>query len=260
MISLLDVEEDVYQRLKQLEDNLSGWETKLKDFGAAYDIDRVQLCAPIPRPKKNIVCLGVNYAEHAEETKHDLPKFPVFFTKPPTVVIGPYDSIVLPKTSIQIDYEAELAFIFSKKGKNIPKEKALDYIAGYTIMNDVTARDLQRNHQQWFKGKGLDTFGPMGPYLVTKDEIPDPHCLRLKTTLNGQIMQNSNTRNLIFKIPELVSILSTDLTVEVGDIVSTGTPSGIGHTRNPPVYLKNNDIVEVEVEGIGMIRNHVVQG
>jgi acylpyruvate hydrolase len=199
----------------------------------------------------------VNYAEHANETKHDLPKLPIFFTKPPTSVIGPYDPIILPKSSSQIDYEAELAFVIGKKGKNIPQEKSWDYVAGYMVMNDVTARDLQRNHQQWYKGKGLDTFAPMGPQLVTKDEIPNPGNLRIASYLNGMRMQDSNTRNLIFGIPSIISSLSTDMTLEVGDIVATGTPSGIGHTRNPPVYLKPNDVVEVVVEEVGTIRNVV---
>ena len=258
MVSLLEGGDETLGKVRKLEEKLEEWEARLREQRTAYRENEVRLHAPIPRPRKNIVCLGVNYAEHAEETKHDVPKFPVFFTKPPTVVIGPYDPIVLPKSSKMIDYEAELAFVFGRKSKNIPEEKALDYVAGYTVMNDVTARDLQRNHQQWFKGKGLDTFGPMGPYLVTKDEIPDPHRLRLTTTLNGRIMQDSNTRNLIFKIPALVSILSADMTIEQGDIVSTGTPSGVGNARQPPIYLKAGDLVEVEVEGIGVLRNRVV--
>ena len=257
MLSLIECGEDSLERVRQLDKSLGEWGDKLKAAGYTYGEAEVHLLAPVPRPKKNIVCLGVNYAEHAEETGHELPRFPVFFTKPPTVIIGPYDLIHLPTCSSQIDYEGELAFVFGKKGKNIGREAALDYVAGHTVMNDVTARDLQSNHHQWFKGKGLDTFGPMGPYFVTKEEVPDPHGLRLRTWLNGKIMQDSTTRNMIFKIPALISSLSMDMTVEPGDIVSTGTPSGVGHSRKPPVYLKAGDLVEVEVEGVGVLRNKV---
>jgi 2-keto-4-pentenoate hydratase/2-oxohepta-3-ene-1,7-dioic acid hydratase in catechol pathway len=147
--------------------------------------------------------------------------------------------------------------VIGKEGKNIAKEESWDYVAGYMVMNDVTARDLQRNHQQWYKGKGLDTFAPMGPHLVTRDEISDPGNLKIASYLNGRKMQDSNTRNMIFGIPSIISSLSADMTLEVGDIVATGTPSGIGHARNPPVYLKPNDVVEVTVEQIGAIRNVV---
>jgi 2-keto-4-pentenoate hydratase/2-oxohepta-3-ene-1,7-dioic acid hydratase in catechol pathway len=257
MLSLIEGGDDTLERARQLDKSLVEWGGRLKAAGVTYGEAEVHLLAPIPRPRKNIVCLGVNYAEHAEETGHELPRFPVFFTKPPTVVIGPYDPIRLPTCSWQIDYEAELAFVFGRKGRNIGPENALDYVAGYMVMDDVTARDLQSNHQQWFKGKGLDTFGPMGPYFVTKEEVPNPHGLRLRTWLNGEVMQDSSTMNMIFKIPALVSCLSMDMTVEPGDIVSTGTPSGIGHSRSPPVYLKAGDLVEVEVEGVGVLRNKV---
>ena len=257
MISLLEGGDETLQRLRRLQNTIGKHKDNLNREGLAKSENKIKLCAPIPHPRKNIVCLGVNYAEHANETKHDLPKLPIFFTKPPTSVIGPYDPIILPKSSSQIDYEAELAFVIGKEGKNITREKSWDHVAGYMVMNDVTARDLQRNHQQWYKGKGLDTFAPMGPQLVTKEEVPDPGNLRIASYLNGNKMQDSNTRNLIFGIPSIISSLSADMTLEVGDIVATGTPSGIGHTRNPPVYLKPNDVVEVMVEQIGTIRNSV---
>jgi 2-keto-4-pentenoate hydratase/2-oxohepta-3-ene-1,7-dioic acid hydratase in catechol pathway len=257
MISLLEGGDETFQRLRRLQNAIEKHKDNRNREGLAKSEDKIKLCAPIPHPRKNIVCLGVNYAEHANETRHDLPKLPIFFTKPPTSVIGPYDSIILPKSSSQIDYEAELAFVIGKEGKNITREKSWDHVAGYMVMNDVTARDLQRNHQQWYKGKGLDTFAPMGPQLVTREEVPDPGNLRIASYLNGNKMQDSNTRNLIFGIPSIISSLSADMTLEVGDIVATGTPSGIGHTRNPPVYLKPNDVVEVMVEQIGTIRNSV---
>ncbi len=257
MISLLECGDETLPRLRRLQNAIGKHRDDLAREGLAKSEDEVQLCAPIPRPRKNIVCLGVNYVEHANETKHDPPKLPIFFTKPPTSVIGPYDPIILPTSSSQIDYEAELVFVIGKEGKNIAKEESWDYVAGYMVMNDVTARDLQRNHQQWYKGKGLDTFAPMGPHLVTREEISDPGNLKIASYLNGRKMQDSNTRNMIFGIPSIISSLSADMTLEVGDIVATGTPSGIGHTRNPPVYLKPNDVVEVTVEQIGTIRNVV---
>lgn len=219
-----------------------------------HDAASVQLTAPIPRPRKNVICLGLNYADHAEETRQPLPAHPVFFTKAPTSVIGPEAPIRLPRCSREVDYEVELAFVFGKGGRDLEDD---DAVVGYTVMNDVTARDLQRNHQQWFRGKSLDTFGPMGPYLVTKDEIPDPHRLNVGTRLNGAPMQASNTANLIFDIPTLVRHITADMTVEPGDIVSTGTPSGVGFTRIPPVFLRDGDVVEVWVGDVGTLRNSV---
>lgn len=225
---------------------------------AFSNFKEMKLLAPIPRTRKNIICLGLNYADHAEETNTPMPKKPIFFTKSPTSIIGPNDTIKIPKSSREIDYEVELAFIFGKKGKNISKKEAFNYIAGYTVFNDVTARDLQRKHLQWFKGKSLDTFAPMGPYLVTKDEVPNPHNLKLMMKVNGKIMQKSNTKNMFFKIPTLVETLSKDMTMEPGDIVATGTPAGVGFAKKPPIFLRSGDIVEASIEKIGIITNKVV--
>ena len=232
--------------------------------GTAIGLSRVKLAAPIPRPRKNIVCLGLNYPEHVAEGSRargepprPLPEVPVFFTKPPTSVIGPYDDIVYPRVTERLDYEVELAFVVGRGGKYISRGEAYRHIAGYMVFNDVTARDLQRRHQQWFKGKGCDTFAPMGPYLVTADEVGDPMNLDLWLKVNGEIRQSSNTRNMIFKVDEILSILSDGLTVEAGDIVATGTPSGVG-SAHPSGLLKIGDIVEAGVEKIGILRNRVV--
>lgn len=257
MISLLEEGLERARIVEEaVEDDLELIRTRIPE--AFSTLDETKLLAPIPRTRKNIVCLGLNYADHAEEANTPLPKNPVFFTKSPTSIIGPDDAITLPKCSREVDYEVELAFIFGRKGKNISEEEAFDYIAGYTVFNDVTARDLQRSHLQWFKGKSLDTFAPMGPYLVTKDEVPDPHNLGLTMKVNGKIMQKSNTKNLLFKIPTLVETLSRDMTMEPGDVVATGTPAGVGFTKEPPVFLKSGDVVEACVEKIGVLRNHVV--
>ncbi|MBS7638338.1 fumarylacetoacetate hydrolase family protein [Candidatus Bathyarchaeota archaeon] len=232
--------------------------------GTVVRLSQVKLAAPIPRPRKNIVCLGLNYPEHVAEGSRargepprPLPEAPVFFTKPPTSVIGPYDDIIYPRVTERLDYEVELAFVVGRRGKYIPREEAYKYIAGYMAFNDVTARDLQRRHQQWFKGKGCDTFAPMGPYLVTADEVGDPMNLDLWLRVNGEVRQFSNTRNMIFGVDEILSILSDGMTVEVGDIVATGTPSGVG-SAHPSGLLKVGDLVEAGVEKIGMLRNRVV--
>jgi acylpyruvate hydrolase len=220
-------------------------------------LEDIKLLAPIPKMRKNIICLGLNYADHAKETNTPLPQKPIFFTKSPTSIIGPQDEIILPNSSKEIDYEVELAFIIGKKGKNISQYEAQEYIAGYTVFNDITARDLQRTHRQWFKGKSLDSFAPMGPFLVTKDEVLNPHDLKLSLKVNGEIMQRSNTSKMYFRIPTLLECLSQDMTVEPGDIVATGTPAGVGFMRKPPIFLKHGDIVEAYVEKIGIIKNRV---
>lgn len=218
--------------------------------------EEVQFCAPVPRPPK-IICVGLNYRDHAAETNQPLPKTPVLFNKYARAVIGPQEPIVLPQVSEQVDYEAELVVVIGREGKHIPEELAMEYVAGYTILNDVSARDLQMESGQWMKGKTCDTFAPMGPWLVTKDEIPDPHGLKIGLRLNGQVMQAGHTGEMIFKIPRLISYLSHLFTLEVGDIIATGTPAGVGFTRQPPVFLRAGDVVEVEIEGIGVLTNPV---
>ena len=186
-----------------------------------------------------------------------IPTVPTVFCKFSTAVVGPGDNIVLPKSSSQPDYEAEFAFVISRGGRHIAAADWRDHVFGYTIVNDVSARDYQMATTQWLMGKTFDTFAPMGPYLTTADEIADPHELAISLTLNGQVMQNSNTRNLIFRIPDLIAFLSSVFTLEPGDVVSTGTPGGVGFARKPPVYLKPGDDVVVRVQGLGELRNPV---
>ena len=224
--------------------------------GLFASLDGVRLRPPVLRPGK-IICVGRNYAEHAREVGTDIPKQPIFFLKSDNTICGPGDAIVIPTVTMQADYETEMAVVIGKGGKNIPEEKSYEHVAGYMCMNDVSARDLQFADQQWFRGKSCDTFAPAGPWIVTKDEIPDPHVLRISLTLNGQTMQDSNTGNMIFKIPFLISYLSRTLTWEPGDILSTGTPEGVGFGRTPPVFLKSGDSVSVTVEKIGTLTNPV---
>jgi 2-keto-4-pentenoate hydratase/2-oxohepta-3-ene-1,7-dioic acid hydratase in catechol pathway len=217
----------------------------------------VTLLAPIPRPPK-FVCVGLNYRDHAIESGLPIPEIPIIFSKFSNTVIGPGAPIVLPKNSTKPDYEAELAFVIGKPGRHLPAGKWMEHVAGYTIVNDVSARDFQLATSQWLMGKTFDTFAPMGPYLVTADEIIDPHALDIGLTINGEVLQNSNTRELIFRIPELVAYLSSVFTLEPGDIVSTGTPPGVGMARKPPRFLRPGDDVVVRIEGLGELRNPVV--
>lgn len=235
----------------------------LRSKGILHRLEDVKLHAPIPRPRKNIVCLGLNYADHiaegsrARQQERPLPEYPIYFTKPPTAVTGPYDGIVYPRATERLDYEVELALVIGKEGKYIPQDEAYDHVAGYTIFNDVSARDLQRRHGQWYKGKSCDTFAPMGPYLVTQNEVGDPTDLDIWLKVNGEIRQSSNTSNMIFDVRRIVSDLSGGITLEVGDIIATGTPSGVGYAH-PSGLLKIVDLVETHVEKIGAMRNRVV--
>jgi 2-keto-4-pentenoate hydratase/2-oxohepta-3-ene-1,7-dioic acid hydratase in catechol pathway len=225
--------------------------------GLLTPLDEVRLRAPILRPGK-IICVGLNYESHrAEQLKKPLERV-VLFLKSHNAICGPGEPIVLPVNSEKVDYEAEFAVVIGRRGKRIPLEQAFEHIAGYTVFNDVSARDLQIGDGQWFRGKSCDTFAPAGPWIVTWDEIPDPNHLRLSLQLNGRTMQDANTRDLIYKIPFLISYLSQSLTLEPGDLFSTGTPGGVGHYRQPPVYLKPGDTVSVTVEGIGTLTNPVV--
>jgi 2-keto-4-pentenoate hydratase/2-oxohepta-3-ene-1,7-dioic acid hydratase in catechol pathway len=224
--------------------------------GLARSRDRVRLLAPIPRPAKNIFCLGRNYAEHAAERGSAAPTIPVYFTKPYTTVIGPEADIIYHRYTRELDYEVELVVVIGTGGRNIPKDRALAHVFGYTIMNDVTARDLQKAHTQWFKGKSLDTFGPMGPALVTADEVPDPQRLRVRLRVNGQERQNAGTDTMLFDVATCISVLSEGLTLDPGDIIATGTPAGVGAATNG--LLKVGDVVEAEVTGLGVLRNRVV--
>jgi 2-keto-4-pentenoate hydratase/2-oxohepta-3-ene-1,7-dioic acid hydratase in catechol pathway len=232
---------------------------------ACVPVDRVRFIAPIPRPAKNVFCVGSNYRAHvteanrAQQKEDKVPKRPVFFTKPPTAVIGPDDAIRLdPAVSEKMDYEVELGVVIGKAGRNIAAADALDHIFGFTIINDVTARDLQRAHGgQYLKGKGLDTSCPMGPQIVTIDELRNFENLRISLTVNDELRQDSNTGDLIFPIPHLLEQLSEGLTLEPGDLLATGTPSGVGYAMDPPHYLKNGDKITCDIEGIGQLTNTV---
>jgi 2-keto-4-pentenoate hydratase/2-oxohepta-3-ene-1,7-dioic acid hydratase in catechol pathway len=222
-----------------------------------YPMSGVKLLAPIPRPRQ-LICVGLNYRDHAAETGAQIPTVPTIFNKFATAVIGPGDNIVLPKVSKAPDYEAEFAFVIGRGGRHIPAAKWADHIFGYTIVNDVSARDYQRATSQWLMGKTFDTFAPMGPWIVTADEISDPHDLDIQMEINGEVLQDSNTRELIFKVPDLIAFLSSVFTLEPGDIVSTGTPAGVGFARKPPRFLHPGDDVVVKIASIGELRNPVV--
>lgn len=238
--------------------------TKEELLDCSVPIANATLLAPIPKPRKNIFGIGLNYTEHVAEsartldTSKELPQQPVIFSKPPSAVTGHETNIVHnQKITKQLDYEVELAVIIGRGGKNIPKENAMDHVYGYTIINDVSARDCRRAGQ-WIVSKGQDTFAPMGPVLVTRDAIKDPHNLNLSLKLNGEERQNSNTKFMLFNINDLIHDLSTVFTLEPGDIIATGTPAGVGAGRNPQAFMWPGDIVEATVEGIGTLKNYVV--
>jgi len=213
--------------------------------------------APVPRPGK-IVCVGLNYRDHAEESGLAVPKVPVIFSKFSTCVIAPGEPVVIPTTSERVDYEAELAIVIGRRAKHVSASRAYEYVLGYTAFNDVTARDFQFGDGQWQRGKSCDTFAPMGQTIVTTDEIPDPHTLRITLELNGTVMQESNTDQLIFRVPEMIEFISASITLEPGDVVATGTPAGVGFARKPPVFLKPGDKMEVDIERIGRLGNPIV--
>jgi len=213
---------------------------------------------PIHAPSK-IICLGKNYAEHAKEGGFENPEKPLIFCKTPNALSGPFDPIILPKSSGQIDWEVELAVVIAKQGKSIRKADAFSYIAGFTVMNDVSGREAQFSDSQWFRGKSFDTFAPAGPVLVTPDQIENIHNLRLVAKVDGKIMQDGNTRDMIFDIPTIIEDISEDITLIPGDIISTGTPAGVGIFRDPPVVLKPGNVVECYIENIGAIINKVLE-
>ncbi len=226
-------------------------------LAAIVDRAAVTLKAPIPRPGK-IICLGLNYRDHAAESNQPIPTYPVVFAKFANVVIGPGEAIVIPKVTQEVDYEAEFGVVIGKRGRAIPEADALNYVAGYLPFHDVSARDYQMRTSQWVIGKTFDTFGPMGPALVTADEIPDPHNLNIRLLIGDEVMQSSNTRNLIFSVPQIIFHLSAVMTLEPGDVIATGTPGGVGAARNPKRFLKPGDVVRVEIERLGTLENPVV--
>ena len=257
LLTLLEQGRDAWQRVAALIPDAPAL--------ARYSVAEIRWHAPIPRPRKNVVCLGMNYAEHIREAagamKRDvrIPTSPVYFTKAPTSVIGAFDEIRVDRSATQqVDWEAELGVIIGIGGRNIPKERALSHVFGYTVVNDVSARDLQKQHLQFFKGKSLDTFCPMGPIVVTADEFGDPQNKAVKLRVNGQIKQNGHTRDMIFPVDVIIESFSKGLTLEPGDIFSTGTPDGVGMGRTPQEWLQDGDVMETEIEGIGTMRNKIV--
>lgn len=227
----------------------------------AYPLGEVQVLAPVLAPSK-IVAIGLNYIDHCKEANLPVPGEPVLFSKFPNSVCGPYDDLTWPAgVTAEVDYEVELGVVIGRRGRNIPEKDAFDYVFGYTTVNDVSARDLQfANAKQWDRGKSLDTFCPYGPYIVTRDEIPDPHNLTVRTVLNGKEMQHSNTKNLIFNVPQIIAYVSQGTSLMPGDLIPTGTPFGVGFSRKPPVFLKDGDECVCEVEKVGVIRNRVKLG
>lgn len=247
----------------------SGGVSVSKPEGRPIPLDRIKLAAPIV-PRRNIFCVGKNYTAHAKEFAgsgfeagavkgREIDEYPAIFSKPPSTIIGPEDEVELhPEVTSAVDYEAELAVVIGRPGRNITQTNAMSHVWGYTIVNDVTARDRQRNHKQWFAGKALDTFCPMGPWIVSADEL-DSTNLDIECRVNGELRQKANTRDLIFNIPQLLEAISGGLTLQAGDVIATGTPAGVGIGYDPPRFLKAGDIVEISISGIGTLRNSFIE-
>lgn len=247
IIAFLEAGDAALQTARKVVDAASG----------GVELSQIKLLSPIPRPRK-IICIGLNYSDHAAESGQPVPQYPIVFCKWDNAVVGSGDNIILPRVSEQVDYEAELGFVIGKRGRHVSVDNAMSYVAGYMPINDVSARDYQLRISQWTMGKTFDTFAPMGPALVTADEIADPQDLDIRLTINGEVLQDSNTSKLIFGIPQLVAALSEVMTLEPGDVVSTGTPPGVGMARKPPRWLKPGDVVNVEIEGLGVLSNPVI--
>ncbi|NLN27537.1 MAG: fumarylacetoacetate hydrolase family protein [Firmicutes bacterium] len=224
--------------------------------GSAVRKGAVKLGAPLVNPPK-LICIGLNYREHARETNKPIPKAPVVFSKFASAIAGPEDPIIIPPVTSKVDYEVELAVVIGRGGRNIPEGEALEHVFGYTIMNDVSARDLQTMDTQWLKGKTLDTFAPMGPAVVTRDEIPDPQALRLYMKRNGEIVQDATTADMIFSVAYLIRYLSSLFTLQPGDVIATGTPEGVIMGQENPRWLQDGEMLEAGIEGIGVLRNPV---
>ncbi|MDB5942956.1 MAG: hydrolase [Ramlibacter sp.] len=249
-------------------EQLAGGASAPATTGPALPLDAVRLEAPIPRPRRNVWCVGRNYHAHAKELQAsvfrnntaDPASWPIFFTKAPETVVGPSDPVVLPGAAVstQIDYEAELTIVIGKGGKNIPRDKAMEHVFGYTIVNDVTARDVQMRHQQWDLGKSFDSFCPMGPWIVTADEL-DGTDTRVRLWVNGELRQDAQTTDLIFDLPSLIETCSRGITLYPGDLIATGTPAGVGMGMTPPSWLKSGDVVRIAIDGLGEIENRFVE-
>jgi 2-keto-4-pentenoate hydratase/2-oxohepta-3-ene-1,7-dioic acid hydratase in catechol pathway len=256
LIDLIQQGPESWQRMRELVDR--------SDAAASFPLSEVRWHAPLPRPIKNVFCLGRNYVAHAEEAARargqevKIPTVPVIFTKASTSVAGPFDDIPVERTvTQQVDWEVELGAVIGTTGRNISRGDALRHVFGYTVINDVSARDLQQQHMQWFKGKSLDGFCPMGPLIVTADEFGDPQSKRLQLRVNGAVKQDASTAQMIFPVDVILEWLSKGLTLEAGDIIATGTPEGVGMGRTPQEFLADGDVVEAEVEGIGALRNTI---
>ena len=256
MLQLIDAGEESLQRLRELVCKAESQQW--------LKLSKVEVLSPIPKPRQNIMCLGWNYIEHVEETSGKaleapkLPKYPIIFTKAASSMNGPFADIPVDLTvSDKMDWEVELAVIIGKPGQGIVKENALEHVFGYSIINDISARDYQKRHKQFFVGKSFTGACPMGPWIVTADEIPNPQNLNLKSWVNNELKQDSNTQYQIFDVATVIETLSQGMALEAGDIIATGTPSGVGYVRNPPEYLMPGDVVDCEVEGIGKISNPI---
>jgi len=265
VIDLSGVAPDMLSLIEMGSEGLAQAQAKVEETSESAPLASLRLLAPIPYPRRNILCLGLNYAEHAAEDaaasgrEVDLPDYPIIFTKATTSANGPFDDIVLdPSVTGKLDWEVELAVIIGRAGTNITQEEAAAYVFGYMVLNDVSARDLQRRHKQFFKGKSLDGACPMGPWIVTAEELGDPHNLEIACRVNGVVKQASSTAHMIFDVPSTIRHLSVGMTLLPGDIIATGTPSGVGFARTPPEFLKPGDVVECEVERVGRIRNTVI--
>jgi len=264
LIDLIQRGPDAWKRMREfMAQHDPGGDARESPPGS-FPLADVRWHAPIPRPIKNVFCLGRNYVAHAEEAARargqevKIPTIPVIFTKAPTSVIGPFDDISVERSvTQQVDWEVELGAVIGKTGRNISKADALQHVFGYTVINDVSARDLQQQHMQWFKGKSLDGFCPMGPFVVTADEFGDPQSKQLQLRVNGVTKQDASTAKMIFPVDVIIEWLSKGLTLEAGDIIATGTPEGVGMGRTPQEFLNDGDVLETEVEGIGTLRNRI---
>lgn len=259
LMTWFDLDDEWLPKARQIHDQLvrNMARTETLPRGSVLPRTDVRLGPPVPRPGK-LICVGLNYRDHAAESNMAVPKAPVTFSKYVTSVTGPGTPIVLPSVSSQVDYEAELAVVIGRRTKRVTVERAWDHVLGYTNLNDVSARDLQFADGQWQRGKSCDSFAPIGPAIVTRDEVADPHALRIRLRLNGETMQDSSTNQLIFGIDQVIAFLSETVTLEPGDVIATGTPPGVGFARKPPVFLKAGDVVEVEIERLGILSNSVV--
>lgn len=258
MLALIDAGQEALDSLKSI--------AKDPDDAHCVSTKEVTLLSPIPRPRQNVICLGLNYVDHVSETTGEkkeevkLPRSPIIFTKAANSMNGPYSDIEIDtNVSAKMDWESELGVIIGKSGLGIQQDDAMQHVFGYTVINDVTARDRQKWHKQFYIGKSYKGCCPMGPAIVTADEISDPHDLQLRSWVNGELKQDSNTKHQIFKIANVISVLSQGMELEAGDIIATGTPSGVGYARTPPEYLMPGDVVECEVENIGKISNKITQ-